>query len=76
MICRGCVKQHPFLAHYTGLAVKEGERRTSRDGTPGVDDDDQEANPDVETPDSGTGNFSGFLCWIVNLHNCMSTRPG
>jgi len=54
MICRGCVKQHPFLAHYTGLAVKEGERRTSRDGTPGVDDDDQEANPDVETPDSGT----------------------
>ena len=68
MICRGCVKQHAFLAHYTGLAVtnveKEGERRASREETPGLDSDDQEANPDVETPDSGIGdlsNMSGFL---------------
>lgn len=61
MICRGCVKQHPFLAHYTGLAVKEGERNTSRDETPGVDDNDQEANPDVEALNSGTGNsFAGL----------------
>jgi len=56
MICRGCVKQHAFLAHYTGLAVtnveKEGERSSSKDETPEVDDN-QEANPDVETPDSG-----------------------
>ena len=86
MICRGCVKQHAFLAHYTGLAVtnveKEGERRASRDETPGIDSDDQEANPDVETPDSGIGDFSnmsGYIYWIVNLHHvtiCVSSRPG
>ena len=72
MICRGCVKQHAFLAHYTGLAVtnveKEGE---SKDETPEVGDD-KEANPDVETPDSGAGNFSKQECFsgLVNLHVC------
>ena len=80
MICRGCVKQHAFLAHYTGLAVtnveKEGERSSSKDETPEVDDN-QEANPDVETPDSGKGNFldiSGLFYWISTF--CPFIRSG
>ena len=70
MICRGCVKKHTFLAHYTGLAVtymeKEGER-SSRDGTPGGEV--EESNPDVETPDSGIGEFLSARCGIATFNS-------